>query len=84
MATRRRGSRRSTRRTTTIKPKRRGQKKITFRKGGLHRSLGVPQGKKIPASKRRAALAGRYGPKAKRQAQFAKNVLTGGRRRKGR
>lgn len=27
----------------------------TIRKGGLHRSLGVPQGQKIPVSKIRAA-----------------------------
>jgi hypothetical protein len=74
--------RRST--TRTIRPKRKGQRTIRFKKGGLHRSVGVPQGKKIPASKRRAALKGRYGPKAKKQAQFARNVLTGGRRRRSR
>lgn len=61
----------------TLKPKSPGQRKISFRKGGLHASLGVAQGKKIPAAKRRAALAGKYGPKAKRQAEFAKNVLVG-------
>jgi len=54
-----------------------GQKKITFTKGGLHSSLGVPQGKKIPAAKKAAALAGKYGKKAKAQANFAKNVLKG-------
>jgi len=54
-----------------------GQKKISFTKGGLHASTGTPQGQKIPASKKKAALAGKYGPKAKRQAEFAKNVLTG-------
>lgn len=54
-----------------------GQKKISFTKGGLHKSLGVPQGQKIPAAKMTAALAGKYGLKAKRQAEFAKNVLTG-------
>lgn len=52
-----------------------GKKTITFSKGGLHRSLNVPEGTKIPAAKRQAALAGKYGAKAKKQAQFAKNVL---------
>lgn len=54
-----------------------GQKKISFRAGGLHASTGTPQGKKIPAAKKAAALSGKLGPKAKKQAQFAKNVLTG-------
>lgn len=61
----------------TIKPKKAGQKAISFTKGGLHASTGTPQGKKIPASKKAAALAGKYGQKAKRQAEFAKNVLVG-------
>lgn len=61
----------------TLKPKKAGQKKISFVKGGLHASTGTPQGKKIPASKKAAAIAGKYGPKAKKQAGFAKNVLTG-------
>ena len=55
-----------------------GKKPITFKKGGLHRSLNVPAGKPIPSAKRQAALAGKYGPKAKKQAQFAKNVLKRG------
>lgn len=75
MATRRRST------TRTITPRRAGQHKITFKTGSLHRQLGVPQGQKIPASKMAAARAGRYGPLAKRRALFAKNVLTGGRRR---
>lgn len=62
--------------TETI-PAKDGHKKITFVKGGLHSSLGVPQGEKIPASKMQAALAGRYGGKAASQARFAKNVLKG-------
>lgn len=64
----------------TIKPRGKGQKPITFTEGGLHRSLGVAAGKKIPEGKFRAALAGRYGPKAKRQALLAKNVLRRGQR----
>ncbi len=54
-----------------------GQKKISYTKGGLHESLGVAQGKKIPAGKMKAALAGKYGAKAKKEAQFKKNVLVG-------
>ena len=61
----------------TIQPKRPGQKPIKFHPGGLHASLGVPAGKKIPAAKMRAALAGKYGAKAKKEALFAKNVLVG-------
>jgi hypothetical protein len=53
------------------------QKPISFSPGGLHRSLGVPAGKPIPPGKKAAALAGNYGARAKRQAEFAKNVLTG-------
>jgi hypothetical protein len=48
--------------------------KGTMKKGGLHQSLGVPQGKKIPAGKMAAAKAGKYGPKAKKQANFAKSL----------
>lgn len=58
-----------------ISSKKSGQKPIEFSKGGLHRSLGINESEKIPASKRAAALAGRYGSKAKAQALFAKNVL---------
>lgn len=46
-----------------------------FDKGGLHRSTGTPQGQNIPDSKIQAALSGRYGAKAKRQAEFYVNVL---------
>lgn len=58
-----------------------GKKPIRFKVGGEHASLGVPAGKPIPASKRSAAAAGAYGPKAKKQEQFRRNVLTG--RKKG-
>lgn len=63
--------------TVTIKKK--GKKPIKFKKGGLHRSLGVPEGEKIPASKMRAAKAGRYGPLAKKQANLAQGALKKGR-----
>ena len=57
-----------------------GKKPIAFEKGGLHKALGVPQGENIPASKKAAALAGRYGPKVKRMAVFAyKGALAKGR-----
>jgi hypothetical protein len=61
----------------TLKPTKKGQKKITFKAGGLHQSTGTPAGQKIPAAKRAKALAGGYGAKAKKQANFARNVLTG-------
>ena len=64
--------------TQTIKSS--GKKPITFEKGGLHRSLGVPQGEKIPAKKVAAAARGAYGPKAQKQAQFAQSVLKAGRK----
>jgi hypothetical protein len=68
------------RKKATVKPTKKGQKPIKFQKGGLHASTGTPAGKKIPPGKRKKALAGGYGPKAKKQALFAQNVLTGGRR----
>ncbi len=58
-------------------PAKGGHKAITFNKGGLHQSTGTPQGQKIPAAKMSAALSGSLGAKAEKQAQFAKNVLTG-------
>lgn len=57
-----------------------GKKPIAFKKGSLHQALGVPQGKKIPASKMAAAAAGKYGSEAKKKALFAKNVLAKGQR----
>lgn len=59
----------------TLKPSKPGQKKITYKKGGLHASLGVAQGKKIPKAKLRAAAAGKYGIKAKKEALMAENVF---------
>lgn len=46
----------------------------TKNKGGLHRSLSVPEGKKIPVSKLNAAARGEYGEKAQKQAQLAKTL----------
>lgn len=61
----------------TIHPKKKGQKPITFHEGGLHQSLGVPEGQKIPEGKMNAALSGKEGPLAEKEARFKKNVLTG-------
>lgn len=44
------------------------QKAFGKNPGKLHRNLGVPQGQKIPASKLRAAKAGKYGPSAAKEA----------------
>ena len=54
-----------------------GQKPIKFKSGGEHASLGVPAGKKIPASKKAAARSGKYGKKAQKQELFRENVLKG-------
>jgi hypothetical protein len=57
-----------------------GKKPVTFQKGGLHSSVGVPQGQKIPAAKMAAAKAGKFGPKAVKQANFAAGMLAAGRK----
>jgi len=54
----------------------------SMQRGGLHKSVGVPEGQKIPPAKMAAAKAGKYGPKAKRQANFA-GSLAKIRRKKG-
>lgn len=64
--------------------KRKGGKPLHFSKGGLHRSTGTPAGQKIPKSKLRAALSGKLGPKAKKQANMAKNVFHVSTKKKGR
>lgn len=61
----------------TVTMRKKGKKPITWKKGGLHTTTHTPQGQKIPQSKIKKALAGGYGPKGKKQAQFDKNVLTG-------
>lgn len=57
----------------TIKSKKTGKTIVSFKKGGLHESLGVPAGKKIPAAKLAQALKSKN-PKVKKQAQLAKNM----------
>lgn len=63
----------------TQKIKSPGKAPVSFKKGGLHQSLGVPQGQTIPAGKMAAAQAGKFGPKAKQQANFAQGMLKAGR-----
>lgn len=63
---------------TETLPAQNGNPAIKFKRGGLHTATSTPQGKPIPAAKKRKALAGGYGPKAKKEAQFAKNVLNRG------
>ena len=43
-------------------------------KGRLHKATGTPLGQKIPAAKMRAALAGKYGSAARKEAQAAHNI----------
>ena len=43
-------------------------------KGRLHRALGVPVDKPIPAAKMREALAGKHGSKVRAMAQAAHNI----------
>lgn len=43
-------------------------------KGRLHRATGTPLGKKIPEAKMKAALAGKFGSAARKEAQAAHNV----------
>jgi hypothetical protein len=57
-----------------------GKKPISFTKGGLHRSVGVPQGQPIPAAKMAAAKAGKFGPLAQKQANMAAGLLAAGRK----
>jgi hypothetical protein len=47
---------------------------IRFQPGGLHQTLGVPQGQTIPAGKMRAALAGGFGVKGAEQARLAQTM----------
>jgi hypothetical protein len=61
----------------TINPQKKGQKKITFKEGGLHSSTGTKPGKKISASKHEAAKSGKLGKLAQKQELFYENVLKG-------
>lgn len=64
--------------------KARGKKPLAFKKGALHKALGVPEGEPIPAGKKAAALAGKFGPAVKKKAVFAfKGALAAGRKTAG-
>jgi hypothetical protein len=65
--------------TTVIKGGK-GKAPVTFKKGGLHKSLGVPEGQTIPPAKLAAAKAGDYGPVAQQQANLAAGLLAAGRK----
>ncbi len=60
--------------------KAKGKKPVKFQKGGLHRTTNTPMGKPIPPGKVRAAAAGAYGPKGKKQAVMAQGMLARGRK----
>lgn len=49
-------------------------KKAIKKPGQLHRDLGIPQGQKIPASRLKAAIAGRFGKKTAQRARFARTL----------
>lgn len=66
--------------TRTI-PAKKGKPAIAFKSGGLHASTGTPAGEKIPASKHAAAASGADGPLAKKQENFFRNVLGGGKKK---
>ena len=68
--------------TRVIKPKKKGQKPIKFKEGGLKQSLGVSSKVPIPKGKFQKALKGGYGKKAKAQANFKRNVLVGKKKKK--
>ena len=55
----------------------------TMHKGGLHESLGIPKGEKIPAAKVAAAAKrpGKVGQQARLAQTFAKHRPKGGRGR---
>jgi hypothetical protein len=57
-----------------------GEKPVTMQPGGLHKSLGVPEGQKIPAAKMAEAKAGKHGPLAQKQAVMATGMLAAGRK----
>jgi len=64
----------------TVVIKAAGKKPLVHKKGALHTQLKVPQDKPIPAGKKRAALAGKYGKLAKKRAVYAfKGALKKGR-----
>jgi hypothetical protein len=49
-----------------------------FQARQLRKALGIPAGQPIPAPRLAAAIAGRHGPKAKKQALFTANTASKG------
>lgn len=68
----------------TIEPKHKGQHKIKFHEGGLHKLTHTPPGQPISEKKHEEAKAGKFGPRAEKDERFYENVLKGrgGRRKK--
>ena len=64
----------------TIPPKRKGQKALHFKEGGLHASTGTKPDARIPAARHAAARAGTLGRRAKAQEVFFENVLSHGKK----
>lgn len=54
-----------------------GKKPIKFKQGGMHQTLHVPMSRSITPHMMEEAMSGKRGKKAKKQALFKKNVLTG-------
>ncbi|MHA1447901.1 MAG: hypothetical protein ACTSP4_00575 [Candidatus Hodarchaeales archaeon] len=66
---------------TIITIKSKGKRPLKFKRGALHRQLGVPEGQPIPKSKKEAALSGAKGKLARKRAVFAfKGALKQGRK----
>ena len=68
--------------TVTMEAKK-GQKEIKFKEGGLHKSTGTKPGEKISAAAHAKAASGAEGEKARKQEQFYENVLSKGKKKKG-
>ncbi len=69
-------------RSSRVTMHKKGRRPISFKRGALHRELHVPEGQPIPESKKRAALAGKYGPLARKRANFGfRGALAAGRRK---
>lgn len=57
--------------TKTVVIRSRGKKPVKFKGGALHQQLHVPPNEPIPPGKKADALAGQYGPLAKKRAVMA-------------
>jgi hypothetical protein len=74
------GDNKMPKKTKMVVISKKGKKPLKFKGGALHSQLKVPAGQPIPAGKKKAALAGKYGSLAKKRAIFAfKGALKKGR-----